>query len=172
MDRWTKSREIEYKNRIATWLQFSTELITNCIAWKTKQILNIKMVFLKTPKRYLTIFGILPISGEHLPDLLNLRKNQSLFNSMHIVFIIVCLALYISSVLYFLFCKAKTFAEYSEAALFLVVTVTRIAFYFMLLSQKKELAALFTDLEDTIEKSESFNLIFLKTSTNFRNYKL
>lgn len=112
------------------------------------------MVLLKTPKRYLTIFGILPVPEHHLPNLLNLRKNQSLFNSMHIGFIIVCLALYISSVLYFLFYRAKTFAEYSETALFLVVSVTRIAFYFMLLSQKKELASLFMDLGETIETSK------------------
>lgn len=113
------------------------------------------MVFLKTPKRYLTIFGILPIAEQNLPNLFNLRKNQSQFNSMHIGFVILCLTLYISSVLYFLFCKAKTFAEYSEAALFCVVTVTRIAFYLMLLSQKKELAKLFDDVEEIIEKSRS-----------------
>lgn len=111
------------------------------------------MVFLKTPKRYLTIFGVLPIAEQHLPNIFNLRNNQSLFNAIHIGFIMLSLTLYISSVLYFLFCKAKTFAEYSEAALFCVVTITRIAFYFMLLSQKKELNQLFSDLEETIEIS-------------------
>lgn len=84
---------------------------------------------------------------------------------MHIGFVILCLALYVLSVLYFLFYKAKTFAEYSEAALFCVVTVTRIAFYFMLLSQKKELAELFADLEKIIEKSRRirsfFKLLFI-----------
>lgn len=68
------------------------------------------------------------------------------------------LLLYVSSVLYFLFCKAKTFAEYSETALFCVVTITRVAFYLMFVSQKKELNSLFTDLEDTIEKSNLFEL--------------
>lgn len=120
------------------------------------------MVFLETPKRFLKIIGILPISKEHLPNFSHVRENQAMVNAVHIVFILICLALYISSVLYFLFCKAKTFAEYSETALFLVVTVTRILFYFIMLSKKKEMVALIADLEDTIENRN------LKLNFDFR----
>lgn len=110
------------------------------------------MAFLSTAKQYLRILGILPLLERNLP--LSLRQYRTELNFAHILSGVVCLLLYFSSVLCFLMFEAKTFAEFSEAALFCAVTLARITFYFILVWKKSELSALISDVEEIIQKSE------------------
>lgn len=111
------------------------------------------MLILCELKKSLTILGILPIK---------LRQNQSMINWAHIIFIIGLLTCYFSSVLGFLFFRAKTFIQYAECAVFCTVTGMRFAFYIVLVVQKSKLALLMDDLAKIINKRESISLFCLK----------
>lgn len=113
------------------------------------------MLILRNVKKSLIIVGILPIQEKNLPK--NLRKYQTLINWAHIIFMISWLMCYLLSVLGFLFLRAKTFGEYSESALFCVVTIMRFTLYIILVCQKSKLITVMDDLEKFMEKRKSLH---------------
>lgn len=125
------------------------------------------MVFLNTAKKYLRVLGILPLLERSLP--LSLREFRTQLNVAHISSGVVCLLLYLLSVVCYLLFEAKTFAEFSEASLFLAITLARNTFYFVLVWKKTELSTLISDVEEIIQKSE-FELRIIWCYQFFSNF--
>lgn len=110
-----------------------------------------KLSMFATIRWYFILFGIIPIPESSLP--ISSRKYQSTINLLHIGFIIVSLLLYAASLVYFVLFEAKSFAEYSEVALFLAAMLLQWVFYYTAVSRRCHFVGLMNDLLEIFEKS-------------------
>lgn len=104
---------------------------------------------------FLRMISIFPMSKQSLPT--PIRQYQRLINLFHMVFIGISLVLYLSSLAYFLFFKARVLFIIFQAIFFTTVTLMRVTLYFLTINKRDQLAALMDDLEQMVEKREYSN---------------
>lgn len=122
---------------------------------------------LHTIRKHFTILGIFYVSKQDLPS--QLRECHAFINIVQICFVMASLLSYAAAVICFLLFKAKTFYEYSEAALFSAASFLLMAFYLVVMSKRYKLTNLMNDLEKVIIES-NYTIFDIFHSFNFRYF--
>lgn len=108
------------------------------------------MSIFKKIEFYLTIIGVKPVPNRTLPPFL--RHFGAVVNIIHILFVILSFCTYNISILWFLIFEAASFTQFSEAALFYMVSYLHLSFYIISILKRDSILRFIDDLEQIIQK--------------------